>query len=281
MFVSSSGRGGRRKGLKAGEEEADRNLGPATASSSSSRRRAPSPAPKRDEQATKATTSNGSRRRRGDASPPASPARPAKKQKKKEKEFAWMDSEDEEEGGGAQSSEEGEKDLPPPPSSPAEVQTFSQMMRYVDSFKRGELLRKSLAECAELSQAAARVRYYDGAFFGDLQSAVMVHLRGKGPKDAPHLIAVLSGLADMNAYNSELFEAAAVSLEQHGGPTLDRPNRRRALEAFSKVKHKTETQIVAFWRSQEAKHRYEEACDEVAASWQKPGSLSQNVGVIF
>lgn len=196
---------------------------------------------------------------------------------KKEKKFAWMDSGDEDDGAvkdDEASSDESEP-LPaaPAPVSAVEVQTMSQMMRFMDQFPRAKLLRLPMAECAAVCEAAARVRYYDATVFSDLIPAIRVHLRSKTPQNPAHVVAVVEGLADVNAYEFELFELAAQTVERNSSK-LDRSGRRRILASFKKVNHKSKQPFCQKLAEQEGAARYEDARNSVETSWQRQGSLS-------
>jgi len=173
------------------------------------------------------------------------------------------------------SGNEGDRKAPIPTSA-AEVQTLAQMMRLMESWQRqrGKILRLPMPELSEVCQAAARVKYYDASSFADITAAVKVHLRGHVSLRPEDIAGVLGALADVNAYEKELFDLAAQALNRTTGQIL-RPARKAILEAFKKVKHRTDTHtVLREMAEQEAKARYEDKCFEVAASWQKPGACS-------
>lgn len=193
---------------------------------------------------------------------------------KKDKEFAWMESGDEAEGSdkeGSEASSPSRAIKVPPPKSAEEVETLSQMMSLIENFERGKLLRMPMADIAELCKAAARVRYYDQATFGDVTSAMRVHFRGRGNLNADHIATIVGCLADVNAYDRDLFEAAAKAIGNKCSGNLDPGLRRVLLNAFKKYNHKSEEAIIPFLLQQEKTARYSAACEEVAACWQKPG----------
>lgn len=218
----------------------------------------------------------------------ATAAGAAERQAPSRKRYAWMDSGDEASGSDAEAEGEG-----PPrragegpdrrlsassgssqPVSMQDVQTLSQLMRIMELWPRGKLLRMDMQEAAATLQAAARVRYYAADVFGDVTSAVKVHLRGRSPVRAEDIADVVSALADTNAYDHELFELAARSLNTQSVVTVERQTRKRIVEAFRKVNHQSRLPIIQQLAMQEKAARYEAACEEVAASWQKPGALS-------
>lgn len=226
----------------------------------------------------------------------------ARKAKRRKKEFAWMDSDDEASDNSNETEEDkAEKNSPKAqekpskksdsdveerrkdsdeepiavPSSASEVQSLVQMMRLMESWQRqrGKILRLPMAELAQVCLACARVKYFDSQSFADIIAAVKVHLRSYIQLKADDVGGVLSGLADVNAYDKELFELAASALNRTAGH-LQRPARKVILDAFKKVKHRSENSSLREMSEQEAKARYEERCSEVAASWQRPGACS-------
>merc|ERR1712019_256323 len=122
-------------------------------------------------------------------------------------------------------------------------------------------------------QAAARVKYYEASMFGDVTSAIKVHLRSRNLCSPEDIADIVTGLADINAYNQDLFELAIRALS-HSGSQLERTVRRKIVEAFKKVNHQTDLPILRVLAQQEKAARYEAACEEVAACWQKPGMVT-------
>ncbi|CAK9041701.1 unnamed protein product [Durusdinium trenchii] len=120
-----------------------------------------------------------------------------------------------------------------------------------------------MAELAQVCLACARVKYFDSQSFADIIAAVKVHLRSYIQLKADDVGGVLSGLADVNAYDKELFELAASALNRTAGH-LQRPARKVILDAFKKVKHRSENSSLREMSEQEAKARYEERCSEDA-----------------
>ena len=88
-------------------------------------------------------------------------------------------------------------------------------------------------EC-QVCLACARVKYFDAQNFQDIVAAVKVHLRSYLQLKAEDVGSVLSGLADVNAYDKELFELAAQALNRTAGH-LQRPARKVILDAFKTV----------------------------------------------
>lgn len=221
------------------------------------------------------------------------------KVKRRKKEFAWMDSDNE-----ASGSDEEQEEAPPKeerkqsdrkedsdveerrretsdseepaqsvPNCAAEVQSLGQMMRLMESWQRqrGRILRLPMAELSQVCQACARVKYFDSQSFADIIAAVKVHLRSYVQLKADDVGGVLSGLADVNAYDKEVFDLAASAMNRTAGH-LQRPARKVILDAFKKVNHRSNS--LREMSEHEAKARYDERCSEVAASWQRPGSTS-------
>jgi len=185
-----------------------------------------------------------------------------------------MDS-DEDDDNDDKKSEASSEDEPPPPKTLAEVHTFSQMVRYIESMARGAILRLPMEQLAQLCQACARVRYFDGAVHGDVCSAIKVHVRGRASIKPEHVADILEGFAELNAYDKEVFELSIQSLSSMvAGGTLDGRSRSRIVAAVKKVNHQSDDPVVEAMRLQQKAARYEQACNEVAACWQKPGSVS-------
>merc|ERR1711957_444900 len=104
-----------------------------------------------------------------------------------------------------------------------------------------------------------------------------VLLRGRGVMKAVDIADILASLADLNAFDQELFDLGTRALNREGGAQvgcMDVVVRRRLLEAFKKVNFQTDLPIVQAMRMHEKAARYEAACEEVAAIWQKPGSIT-------
>jgi len=233
--------------------------------------------------------SRSSRSEKGASRREADRERGSPKKKRSRKRFAWMDSEDDDGEGDEDDDKVSEASSasskgsdrrgasssgPPPPATPEEVQTLSQMTRYMASLPRAKVLRLPIAELAAICQAAARTHYYEGSVFGDVTSAIKVHLRGRAMIRPVDIADVVTGLADLNAYEQELFELACRALNIQTCTNLDRPIRKRLLDAFKKVNHKTNLPILEALSMQEKAARYEAACEEVAACWQKPGMIT-------
>merc|ERR1712194_383366 len=126
--------------------------------------------------------------------------------------------------------------------------------------------------------AAARVKWYDGDIMGDVNSAIRSVLREKSLHNPEHVASVVCGLADINAYDRDLFDLAAKALTRFGGgvaqQVMEAPVRKKILTAYSKVRHNTDLPILDILRQQEGSARYEAAKQEVEAEWQKLGKTS-------
>lgn len=183
-------------------------------------------------------------------------------------------------GGASSSADEAAGKKPPLPASFAEVETFSEMVRYIESLPRGKILRMPMDQLGQLCKAAARVKYFDGAVVADVTSAVKVHVRGRASVRPEHIADVLEGLAEINAYERELFELAIQALPSLIAGQLDSTSRSRIVAAVKKTKHEPGSEaareVLEAMRLQHKFARYEQACNEVAACWQKAGCISSS-----
>lgn len=202
-----------------------------------------------------------------------SPSSERKQRTRKKKEFAWMDSEDDGSGDESSGGSSGSREIPPP-SSASEVQTLSQMMRMAPMLKRSarDLL---MTELSAVCQAASRVKFYDAGIFEAVVAAVRKHLRSPGPLNPDEVVDVVTGLADVNAYDKDLFEAALQAMEKTPGKLtqLAQPLRKRVLDAYAKVNHGKNLPFLKHLMQLERDSRYQAACEEVIAEWQKPGAI--------
>eukprot|EP00746_Dinoflagellata_sp_MGD_P011013 gnl/MRDRNA2_/MRDRNA2_122946_c0_seq1.p1 gnl/MRDRNA2_/MRDRNA2_122946_c0~~gnl/MRDRNA2_/MRDRNA2_122946_c0_seq1.p1 ORF type:complete len:280 (+),score=63.26 gnl/MRDRNA2_/MRDRNA2_122946_c0_seq1:78-917(+) len=195
--------------------------------------------------------------------------------KKKDKEFAWMDSDDDGSGDESSAASPGGKEALPP-SKASEIQTFSQMMRMASKLHK-EAQDLSIQGLAAVCQAASRVKFYDAGIFEAVQSAIRRRLRGRGPFEPGDVVDIITGLADVNAYDRELFEASIRVLEKMPGQ-LPQPLRKRVLEACVKVDHGKDLPYLKLLSQLERSARYSAACNDVAAEWQKPGVIWKGQG---
>eukprot|EP00971_Amphidinium_carterae_P036709 721271-Amphidinium_carterae.2 len=138
----------------------------------------------------------------------------------------------------------------PAVQKPADIETLSQMLRYMETSgaeaaslveekcPRSKILRMPLAELAAICQAAARVKYYEASAFGERERKECERIlpsRSSERPDPSDIAGIVAGLASVNAYDAELFEAAAQILQKHFGTALDRPLRRQIVDAYKKV----------------------------------------------
>lgn len=155
-----------------------------------------------------------------------------------------------------------------PLKAPDEVQLLSEMMRLAESWTRATVLRKPLAELASICRAAARVKYYDGSIFGDVNAAIKQQLRAcRGPPKAEDLAGVVFSLAEINAYDKGVWDAISSGLDMHGG-AIEMPWRTQIIMAFRKYNHDMMTPALQLMIQWDKQSRYEAACDEVKTSWQ-------------
>lgn len=193
-----------------------------------------------------------------------------KDKEKKDKEFAWMDSEDEDsaaEGdreGSAERSEAEDKELPIP-SSVEEVQSFSEMMRMAPALQE-RAADMPPAEVAAVCAALARVRFYDAALLEALTTRIrkLVTQRSAGGLSSGMLVTILSGLAELNTYDKEVFRSAVSALAAPGGAQgLDMAQRKQLLGALKAVKHTGAEAFIDMLSQRVGAERYETAKDEL------------------
>lgn len=173
--------------------------------------------------------------------------RDGKAKGRKEKEFAWMDSDDDDEGEGkpskrAAASPASSRAASSSPSSPAQavpidqVQTLAQMAKLAPGLeqrlRKGELRSRELCEVA---RALARSKFFDPGLFGPLSSELRraCHRRRLGGSE---LLETICALAELNAYDAELFEVAVECLRPEMN-SLQEPQRQRLEAALKKVNH--------------------------------------------
>eukprot|EP00747_Dinoflagellata_sp_TGD_P166107 gnl/TRDRNA2_/TRDRNA2_188381_c0_seq1.p1 gnl/TRDRNA2_/TRDRNA2_188381_c0~~gnl/TRDRNA2_/TRDRNA2_188381_c0_seq1.p1 ORF type:complete len:272 (-),score=44.63 gnl/TRDRNA2_/TRDRNA2_188381_c0_seq1:100-915(-) len=146
---------------------------------------------------------------------------------KKDKAFAWMDSGDE---------SESESKNAPKPVPLDKVERIGQMAQLAPSLekrlKRGEVRERELCEIAA---ALNRSKFFDGGLFEQLSKELERAFRKRrlGHQDA---MKVLCWLAEMNAYNAEMFSAACAVLEPELS-SFPEPEQRRVEAALKGVNH--------------------------------------------
>lgn len=165
-----------------------------------------------------------------------------------------MDSGDEEASG-----ESAEEEPPPLPASAAEVKTFAEMVRMAPGLRAGAP-RMAAEELAAICLAAGRVKFYDAA----LIETVGVHLsRRCGDLAADKLVEVLSSFAGLNAYNRELFSAAARTLGNGAASCLDASQLKVLVTSFKSVKHTNDAVFLETLAQRERQARYEAAKEDI------------------
>lgn len=195
----------------------------------------------------RAGTATHAARRQGAAAREEEEASPAQSRtSKRKREYAWMDSGDEASSAdedGAESETSGARQ-PAEPARLSEVDTFSQMLRLVPQLRR-RLLSMQAAEMVEVVVAAARIRFYDGEFFGELLPEFRARLKKRGGAfTARELVDTTAALQELNAYDAAIFSGVARELK-HRAAELDTQQRRRLLAVFKMANHKDDAEFVA------------------------------------
>lgn len=154
------------------------------------------------------------------------------------------------------------------PASVGEVQNFPQMVRMAPSLQR-RAATMSAAELVAVCAAAARVKFYDAALFGAVTAGLRRQLArssansGRGLRNG-ELIVVLSSLAELNAYDREIFSTAARAFAGSGVVEgLDAAQRQTLLSSFKAVKHEGDDELVNHLVQKTKQERYEIAREEV------------------
>lgn len=119
------------------------------------------------------------------------------------------------------------------------------------------------AELAAVCIAAARVRFYDGPLLESVTAELRRLLTRHGVSvktiSTSVLVAVLGSLAQLNAYDRDLFAAAARHLgsARCSSDSLDSTQRAQLLEAFRSVKHQGDEAFVDALARRVKSERYE------------------------
>jgi len=175
-----------------------------------------------------------------------------------------MDSGDEDAGeDSAESANEEEE--PPLPDSVTEVQSFSEMVRMTPKLK-AEAPRMSAPDLAAICVAAGRVKFYDA----DLLDAVARELKHRLRASTPWVIqpqevaSVLISLAELNAYNRELFsEAVRILGSGNQCMSLDSKCLTQLLASLRSVKHSGDDDFMEALTRVERHARYEAAKEDI------------------
>lgn len=169
---------------------------------------------------------------------------------------------DRSEDAGSKTVAEDEGDAPLP-SSAAGVSSFSEMVRMAPDLQR-RVRGMAAAELAAVCTAAARVRFYDGPLLesvtAELRRLLTRHGIGAKTISTGHLVAVLGSLAQLNAYDRDLFAAAAHhlgSVRCSASDGLDSAQRAQLLEAFRSVKHQGDEAFIEALARRVKSERYE------------------------
>jgi len=153
------------------------------------------------------------------------------------------------------------------PASVGEVTSFPQMVRMAPSLQR-RAAAMSAAELVAVCAAAARVKFYEPALFGAVTAALRRHLarssvNGRGLRTS-ELVVVLVSLAELNAYDREIFSTAARAFAGSGVVEgLDAAQRQQLLSSFKAVKHEGDEELVSHLVRKTKEERYEIAREEV------------------
>lgn len=154
------------------------------------------------------------------------------------------------------------------PATVGEVNNFPQMVRIAPSLQR-RAATMSAAELVAVCAAAARVKFYDAALFGAVTAGLRRQLArstansGRGLKTG-ELVVVLGSLAELNAYDREIFSTAARAFAGSGVVEgLDAAQRQQLLSSFKAVKHEGDEDLVNHLVRKTKEERYEIAREEV------------------
>jgi len=121
-------------------------------------------------------------------------------------------------------------------------------------------------ELAEICVAAGRVKFYDATLLDMVALQLSKRLSGgrcEGVIAAQQLVDVLASFAGLNAYNRELFAAAARALVADGAASyLEASQLKVLVDSFKSVKHTDDAAYEAL--SQWERHaRYEAAKEDI------------------
>lgn len=191
------------------------------------------------------------------------------KRSKKDKEYAWMDSGDEDSADRESSAEPAEaedsaRELPTP-ASVEEVQSFSEMLRMAPALAE-RASDMAPAEVAAVCAASARVRFYDGPLLQAIRGRLrkLLTQRSAGGLSSGMLVTILTGLAELNSYDREVFVNAVSALASPGAANqLDKAQRKQLLESLKLVKHTGAEAFIDMLSQRVGAERYETAKDEL------------------
>lgn len=184
------------------------------------------------------------------------------------KRYAWMDSGDEDgedEDDSGESAEVSEKNESLLPSSVVEVRSFSEMLRMAPSLRR-RASSMSSSELVAVCVAAGRVKFYDAPLLEEVARQLKQRLALPVPQrpSFEEMVSVVNGLSDLNAYDSDLFSAAARGLAASGAlGRLDARQLRRLLASFQAVQHRGDAEFLEALVRRVKEARYEQAKESI------------------
>jgi len=177
-----------------------------------------------------------------------------------------MDSDDEARDSAASGSHAGQADGDGHglPTSVSGVRLFSEMLRMAPSLQ-DRAAQLPDGELAAVCDASARVGFYDSMLFAAVTQQLRRRLRRTSNTfSAQDLVAIVGGLAELNAYDREVFSEVARAL---GGPglvsSLTTEQRKRLLASFKSAKHDGNHEFIEALAQQYGSDKYEAAKSEL------------------
>lgn len=169
------------------------------------------------------------------------------KESKPKKEFAWMDSDGESDA--SKKSDKSASSSKPVPMS--KVQSLGEMARLAPDLKhrlrRGDVRPRELVEAAG---ALSRSKFFDADIFELLHPELERACR-KGRLGKEEMHSALCDLAELNAYDKQLFEAACAALARDV-ERLSEAERHSLEAALKRVRHDPGQNFIASLRSTKA-----------------------------
>lgn len=122
----------------------------------------------------------------------------------------------------------------------------------------------SACELVQVCTAAAKVGFYDPGLMSEVTSALRRALsrRSTGGLQPGEIVAALKSLAELNAYDKELF-AAAIRVLRGSVDCLEPARRQELLEALKAAKHREDEEFIDDLARKSKAERYEAAKDEL------------------
>lgn len=187
--------------------------------------------------------------------------------KKSEKEFAWMDSDEDDEAKSPASEREQSPELADIPTS--KIVSFGQMVKMAPKLQ-ASCRTMSMEELAAVCSAVARAKFYDASLMDPLTLAIKRHLRARGQQFKPEeLVAVFAGLAEVNAYEKQLFELLEQALSECNRAAIHGAMKVAILKAAKQVNYSSERLFLKRIAEEAGKERYDSACQKVLTAWQR------------